>query len=288
MPNVPRILIQGERGSFHHAAAVQLFGADIEIVPCPSFAAVFARLDDVGVALVAIENSIHGSIHEVYDFLEKSGARIFAETEIAVHQNLIGLPGARSDQIREIYSHPVALRQCQDFLDQNFASTERIEHEDTAASVRFIVERGRSDCAAIAGETAAKFSGAQILARGIEDNPVNFTRFIAVRVGSDSSPISSSTSSPTLLSAPLKPLLPPSGKISIVLTTSHRAGALYHALGVFDRRQINLTKLESRPVIGEKWRYKFYLDFVADIDAGRRVVADLRDLGNDVVWLGDY
>ncbi|MDR3125490.1 MAG: prephenate dehydratase [Candidatus Nomurabacteria bacterium] len=273
-----KVAIQGELGSFHHEAASRLFGADVAVSACATFREVFASVEQEVIGLTAVENSLYGSINEVYDLLEKHRHQIFAEIELSIHQNLIGLVDRRpSDDIREIYSHHVALAQCENYLEQHFPKAERIEFEDTAAAVRHIAELGRPDAVAIAGRAAAElYPTTKILAAKIEDNPVNFTRFIAI------APPSAIKKLPTINQPNSTP------KSSIILTTSHRAGALYQALGVFDRHQINLTKLQSRPIIGQKWRYKFYLDFEANAAETAQVIADLRGLGNEVVLLGNY
>ena len=269
-----KILIQGELGSFHHEAAVKLFGSDIEIAPCSTFQQVFARLSDTEIGLVATDNSLYGGINEVYDLLEKSDVRIFAETELSIHQNLIALRDARITDIKEVYSHPVALAQCENYLANNLPHAEKVEFEDTAAAVRFITEQNDPSKAAIASSASAKLYNVLILASKIEDNAVNFTRFVAL------------SRTPELhRQLAHKPLV---GKASIILTTNHQPGALYEALGVFVSHQVNLTKLQSRPVIGEKWRYRFYLDLEATPNQVPELIADLELIGNDVYHLGNY
>jgi len=270
-----KILIQGELGSFHHQAAEQLFGQDIEIIPCATFAQVFSGLDDETIGLSAIENSLYGSINEVYDLLEKSGAEIFAETELSIHQNLIGLPNSDIKEIKEIYSHFAALAQCENYLEKNFQQAKKIEFEDTAAAVRHIVELQDPTKAAIAGVQTLNLFDVKMLAESIEDNPVNFTRFVALAKGKAKSLIPEQD-------------LPQTGKSSLILTTGHQPGALYEALGIFVAHQLNLTKLQSRPIIGEKWHYKFYIDFLGNSEEAKAVTEDLRDAGNDVYLLGSY
>lgn len=269
-----QILIQGELGSFHHEAALKLFGPNIEIAPCPNFHNVFNQLDIDNLALVAIENSLYGSINEVYDLLEKSDAQIFAETELSIHQNLITLPGVAISDIKEVYSHPVALAQCENYLTDRLPSAEKIEHEDTAAAVRHIIEQHNPSLAAIASRAAAELYQAQIVDEQIEDNPVNFTRFVALSKTPE-------THRRLVRGAP-------TGKSSIILTTNHQPGALYEALGVFVSHQVNLTKLQSRPVIGEKWRYRFYLDLEITPNQVSELISDLELIGNDVILLGTY
>ncbi len=272
-----KILTQGELGSFHYEAIVKLFGQDsVEIIPCPSFANVFARLEnnDAELALVAIENSLYGNINEVSDGLETSKMQIIAETELSIHQNLITLPGVAVADIRKVYSHFAALAQCEKYLADNVPQAEKIEYEDTAAAVRYIVEQNDPTLAAIAGHSAADLYDVQILAPQIEDNAVNFTKFAALSRNPERDR--------QLIREPL------AGKSSIILTTGHQPGALYEALGIFVSHQINLTKLQSRPIAGEKWHYRFYLDFEANLEETMRIIHDLESLDNAVVFLGNY
>ena len=267
-----KIFIQGEMGSFHHEAAVKLFNSKYDIVPCSSFDQVFDQIKGDNIGLSAIENSLYGSINEVYDLIEKSNVKIIGETELSINQNLIGLQNSDLGQVKEIYSHPVALAQCEHFLDKNFPDAERISFEDTAAAVRHINEENNPEKFAIASSVAAELYGAKVFINAIQDNPVNYTRFIAVADRNSKN---------------MNSLKPPK-KASIVLTTSHKPGALYEALGIFVKHQINLTKLQSRPVIGEKWSYKFYLDFETELGKAQTVVNDLIKIGNKVSLLGVY
>jgi prephenate dehydratase len=307
-----KILIQGELGSFHHQAAEQLFGRDIEIISCTTFAQLFTRIDDTTIGLSAIENSLFGSINEVYDLLEKSGAQIIAETELIIHQNLIGLPNADAKEIKEIYSHHVALAQCEKYLEKNFPSAEKIEFEDTAAAVRHIVETGDPTKAAIAGVQTLNLFDVKMLGESIEDNPVNFTRFVVAvkkmprHSGLDPESKPSMSSSDLIRGSSKNHIdsgypatrgfrndnmmidLPQTGKSSLILTTGHQPGALYEALGIFVAHQLNLTKLQSRPITGEKGRYKFYIDFLGNATAAQKVAKDLQQAGNEVHLLGSY
>jgi prephenate dehydratase len=276
-----KIAIQGELGSFHHAAVMKLFGDNIEIIPCPTFMELFAivnenRPDTIG--LTAVENSLHGPINEVYTLLEKSPAKIFAETELAIAQNLIGLKNAKKTEIKEIYSHPVALVQCENYLAQHFPKAEKIEYEDTAAAVRFIAELNDPTKAAIASVAAAELyhDRVKILAPSIQDDAVNFTRFVAIAAPKRVAEIRE------------KYQLPVSQKSSIVLITNHQPGTLVAALSQFTNKKINLLSLVSRPIIGQKWQYKFYVDFAANAELSTQIIADLRATGNQIVELGNY
>lgn len=262
-----RIAIQGEQASFHHTAAKQWFGDDIIIVPCDTFAEVFGALNrheaDAGIA--AIENTLTGGINPVYDLIEAHGYPITGEVHLPIHQQLIGAPGAK---ITHIYSHPVALAQCEAFLDSNYPDAKRIEHHDTAGAVEFIKKSGETGFAAIAGSDAAVLHDMPIIAKDIEDNPANFTRFLIMEPGGT----------------------PPkdADRTSLVLTTHHTPGALAKVLTVLADNNINLSKLQSRPIVGKPWNYRFYL--VLDI-AGEQLhktLHDIEPLTSSITILGEY
>lgn len=237
-----KIAIQGTEGSFHHIAAQHFYGEGHQYVNADTFAGVFAsvgtQVADRGV--VAIENSMYGSITEVYDLLEKHRFPVIGEVIEHINQELIGFPGTRPGDIKRIISHPVALAQCQHYLDNHFPQAEIIEHHDTAAAVELIKRAGDTSNAAIAGATAAELYDMEIIERGIQDEPRNFTRFLAIDPDGT----------------------PPEGadKASLILTTRHDPGALHRALGVFADAGGNLTKLQSRPIPGKVWKYQFYID----------------------------
>src|SRR6202046_886250 len=261
-PNA-RVAFQGERGAFSEEAAIKLLGEKVTLVPRPTFEAAFRAIFD-GLAdyiLAPIENSLAGSVHRSFDLLVNSGLNILAEEIIPIAHNLIGAPGARFDEITVAESHPVALAQCEQFFSMH-PRLKRIATEDTAGSVREVVGSKDRTRAAIAGSRAARIYGGAILQEHLEDNRENYTRFL-------------------LLSE--SPELPGNGsqekanKLSRVFQLDHRAGALYHALEPFARRNLNLMKIESRPVHGRPWQYRFYLD----LQASRRdpeVAAALREL----------
>jgi prephenate dehydratase len=244
---------QGERGAFSEEAARRYFGAGVLAVPCRDFdqlfEAVVAGAAESGV--VPIENTLAGSIIRNYDLLVEHDVTITGEVVIRVVHNLIGLQGATVAEIRRVYSHPVALAQCERFLREH-PGMEAVAAYDTAGSVKLIVEAGRREEAAIAGESAARAWSAQILASGIESDPQNFTRFVVITRADRAPPAPASS--------------PPAGppKTSIVFRTAHRPGGLHHALAAFAARSVNLTKIESRPIPGRPWEYSFYLDFIGD------------------------
>jgi prephenate dehydratase len=256
-PTVPhlsarhRVAIQGELGSNSHAAAVQVFGQaspdDLEIVPCALSAEVFERLRNgsVTTAVLPIENSLHGSVFEHYDLLLDHKVTVVGETLLRIRHNLIAAPGVDLSRLRRVLSHPVALSQCRRWLRAHPA-IEAVPAYDTAGSVKQLMLAGSRDAAAIAPELAAVHYGAEILLRGVEDHPENYTRFYVLV-----------PESKRYLSAQL-----PSGanKASLAFTLEHRPGSLLEALAIFHRTGLNLTRIESRPVPGRPWEYVFFVD----------------------------
>lgn len=269
----PIISIQGVKASFHDIAANQFFGQDTGRVFCDTFADTVTTLQDrrSDYALCAIENSLYGSINEVYDLILGHRLHMFGEVYLRIEQCLIGLPGTKIDDIRHVYSHPVALAQCEEYLDTVLPSAERMEHHDTAASVEYIVGLGDVTAAAIASRQAAELHKLPILASSIETNKANYTRFIALSRDASDQP-----SDPD--------------KTSLVVRTDHTPGALYKALGAFAERSINLTKIQSRPIIGKAWHYIFYIDIECGIDksACQDAIDDLRQQGCTITVLGSY
>jgi len=269
-----KVAIQGEQASFHDIAARQFFGQDIEILACDSFAACFDALSSgqVDRAIVAIENSLYGSINQVYDLLLKHHFPIVGEVFLHIQQCLIGLPGAAIDSIKEVHSHPVALAQCQEYLDEQLPRAERFERGDTAASVADIKSWNDPTKAAIGGTAAAALHGMEVLAKEIETNKQNYTRFVVLQ--------------------PQPANAPDADKVSLILQTPKdtKSGALYRALGVFASRELNLLLLHSRPVIGKAWHYMFYLDVAANPNSPdlQAALQELDNQGCDVKVLGSY
>jgi prephenate dehydratase len=267
-----RVAFQGERGAFSEEAAVKLLGGEVRLVPLPTFEAAFGAIAK-GAAdyiLAPIENSLAGPVHRSFDLLVESALTIVGEVIIRVEHNLIGPPGGRLEEVAIVESHPVALAQCEEFFSAR-PFLKRIATDDTAGSVREIVQAGDRTRAAIASKRAAEIYGGQILREHLEDDPENYTRF--------------------LLLAPATEALPEKAdKLSLVFRLAHLPGALYHALEPFARRNINLMKIESRPVRGLPWQYRFYLDLQATTRdpevAG--ALAELEKLAVDVRILGSY
>jgi chorismate mutase/prephenate dehydratase len=235
------VAYQGEPGAYSEEAAIRFFGNSSKGLPCESLDAVFEAVErgNAPFAIVPVENSLEGSINRAYDLLLDSPLMVCGETELRISHCLIAMEGAGLDTIKYIYSHPQALGQSRNYLKQLHA--EIVPASDTAGSVRMIKEEKRLDCAAVASARAAELYGMKILAKEIEDNPHNFTRFFVLS----------------------KEDSPPTGndKTSIVFSLKHKPGALYDCLGEFAKRKINLSKLESRPTRRQPWEYNFYMDF---------------------------
>jgi prephenate dehydratase len=266
-----RIAFQGERGAFSEEAAVKLLGEDIRLVPRPTFEALYSSLQD-GLAdyiLAPIENSLAGSVHRSYDLLISSGLHIQAEVVIPIVHNLIGLPGAVFERITQVSSHPVALAQCERFFASHPA-IKRVTADDTAGSVQEVLRAGDPTKAAIASRRAAAVYGGVILREHLEDHPENYTRF--------------------LLLAPSAEVPEDADKLSLVLHLAHKPGSLCRVLDAFARRNLNLLKIESRPIPGTPWSYSFYLDLQASLkDANTRAaIEELTNYTDSVKILGCY
>jgi prephenate dehydratase len=264
------VAIQGERGAFSQQAALEILGHDLELLPKPTFDALFAAAvsGEADRAVVPIENSLAGSIHENYDRLRAQPLHIVAETQLRIVHCLIARPGATVDKIRRVASHPVALAQCRRFFAER-PQIEAIAAYDTAGSVMDLMRDGADTHAAIASSLAAETYGGQILMEGIEDDPQNYTRFLIL--AREPGPIEAAT------------------KTSIVFTLQNAPGALHRAIGAFATRGVDLSKIESRPLRGRPWEYEFHLDALGDPrgEAGR-AIEDLRGLSNQFRILGSY
>ena len=272
------VAFQGDPGAFSQQAIRQFVGGRAAILPCQRFDQVFRALDsgDAQAAAIPIENTLHGSVHENYDHLLHFDFEIVAETNVRIVHNLIAVPGVGFKKVRRVFSHPVALNQCLDF----FAANPQVEREpfyDTAGSVKMIMEQKLLDAAAIASALAAEIYGAKVLRRSIEDDRRNFTRFFLL--------VKKGIPRPKLASPPSREM-----KTSLVFTTRNIPGALFRALSAFALRDLNLSKIESRPLRGKPWEYLFYLDLIADMSDERlkKAIGHLEELADFLRVLGSY
>lgn len=273
-----RVAFQGEVGAFSQEAAWSLLGSKIDTSACRTFEEMFTAVS-TGAAdcLVApIENSLAGSVHRNYDLLQEHDLRIVGEAYLRIVHNLIAPPGVRLSDLRRVYSHPVALAQCQRFMRSHPEIEPTIAY-DTAGSVKMVMERQRLDEAAIAGRPAAEAYGAQVIVESVEDNSENFTRFLLV--------------SRQDLAESLKAAADDgSRKTSILFRVANKPGSLFKALAVFALRDIDLTKIESRPIEGRPWEYSFYLDLAGDAAEPRvtNALGHLSEIAESVRVLGSY
>jgi prephenate dehydratase len=235
-----KIAIQGYEGSFHQIVAEQYFGRDIELLPCATFREVARRTKsgEAAYGIMAVENSIAGTIIANYGILQQAGVQVSGEVYLHIVQNLVALPGTRLEDITEVESHPMALQQCHNFLDTH-PDWRLIESEDTALSARRVAEKGLRSTAAIASERAAQLYGLEILAPDINTIKNNYTRFVVIKV---------------------QDLLidPRADKASLYFKTDHRQGSLVRALEVLDG--VNMSRLQSHPIPAEPWHYMFHID----------------------------
>lgn len=266
---------QGERGAFSEVAARQLLGERVTVRPCPWFNDVFRALasGEATAAVIPIENTLHGSVHENYDHLLDHDLPIAGETRVRIVHHLIAAPGVTLGKVRKVYSHPVALNQCHKWFAAH-PDVERVSFYDTAGSVKMLMEERPEGAAAIASDVAAATYGARILERSIEDDNQNFTRFF-------------------LLRRPGGKVASPKGaqwKTSLVFTTRNVPGSLFRALAAFALRDLNMMKIESRPLRGKPWEYLFYLDFLGHVDepGPKHALDHLREVADLCRVLGCY
>ncbi len=236
-----KVTYQGEKGAYSEMAVYKFFGRKVEPVPCKDFREVFESVKNgvVSNGVIPIENSIEGSVNQNYDLFLTYDLKVCGEVAVKLAHVLIANPQTILENVQTIYSHPQALAQCRTYLEKH--KWEIIPAYDTAGSVKIIKEQQLFNAAAIASEKAAELNDMKILARDIADNPSNYTRFLV---------LSNEDATPT-----------GDDKTSIIFSAKHAPGSLYHALGEFASRNINLTRIESRPTKTTAWQYNFYLDF---------------------------
>lgn len=270
-PGLLTVAIQGEPGAFSHTAAEQLFGPDLELVPTRTFEELFECVVDGRAqrALVPVENTLAGSVQGNLDRIVKHGLHVVAETRVRIRLSLVAPPGTTLTSVRTAASHPVALQQCQSFFFRH-PEIEPVPVYDTAGSIRDLMSGTANYEAAIGSDLAARIYGAEVLMKEIEDNPENYTRFFAV-------------------SREARGGTCPKPKTSLAFVVAHVPGSLHQALGVFARKGVDLTKLESRPIPGRPWEYRFFADVRGDAGGSLAgCLQELRGFAHEVHVLGSY
>lgn len=271
-----RIAIQGVSGAFHEIAARQFFeGEDIEIIPCTTFKDLFHLLaeDPSILGIVAIENTIAGSLLQNHNLLRESGCKIIGEHKLRISHTLAALPGQTISDITEVHSHPIALMQCEEFLEQHH-HLRAVESDDTALSAKEIAENMITGRAAICSAFAAQKYGLEVLSDGIETNKRNFTRFLII-------------AQPELAEKMVKDIH--LDKSSMVFTLPHEEGSLAKVLSILSFYHVNLTKIQSLPIVGREWEYQFYINLTFDnYERYRQSLDAVRPLLKDFQLLGEF
>ncbi len=263
-----KIAIQGELGSFSHEVCRQNFSR-AKVLPCAVSSEVFAALRSgkADAAVIPIENTLAGPVVVHYDLLLEHNFYVNAEFRLRIEHQLISMPGVQLGEIREVLSHPVALDQCRKFFAKH-KKLRAISFYDTAGAARQVMEAGNREQAAIASRVAAEVYGGEILQSNLEDDAQNFTRFFLVE---------------------RKPRAKNANKVSLAVGLPNKPGMLFKALSVFALREIDLTKIESRPVRGRPWEYAFFLDFIqTDKKAAENALRHLEEIAQFVKVLGRY
>ncbi len=266
-----RVAIQGIQASFHDTAATQFAGEEISVVECVTFPQVFNAVNSgkADYAVCAFENALAGSILPNYALLRNSNLEIFGEVYLCIEMNLLALPDQTIDDIQEIHSHPMAFLQCRSFLDK-YPHIQLVESRDTASSVKEIKENNIKNRAAIAGKHAGEVYGLDVIESDIHDHKRNFTRFLALRKRQGE-------------------LVRGINKSSISFRSNHTAGSLAKILTIIGEHNINLNKIQSLPVIGEEWKYYFYVDLRFEEFANyRKMMDEIEPLTRDLKILGEY
>lgn len=268
-----RIAIQGVKGAFHEIAARKFFGEAMELEMCDSFPALFRSMNKhtATYGVIAIENSVAGTILPNYALLRNSDYSVIGEVYLRIEHNLMALPGQSLEEITEVYSHPMALKQCQVFLE-NFPSIKQVEHADTAGAAQWIQSEGLRGKAAIASSLAAEHYGMEILSAGIEDNKRNFTRFLIITDIADKERNHSNLN-----------------KATLCFNLLHKVGYLSQVLLVLSSHGMNLAKIQSSPIVGVEWEYFFHIDLeYEDYAQYRRALDAIKPLVNEMKILGEY
>lgn len=265
-----RVVFQGAEGAYSQAAMQQYFGDEIQGFHVDSFRDAMSAIDEgsADFAVLPIENSTAGIVNEIYDLLQEYENYIVGEQIIKIEHCLLGVPGAEIGDIRTVYSHPQSLMQSARYLENH--DWQQISMQNNAFAARKVAEEGDKSQAAIAGEQAAKAYALEVLRRGINDSGVNSTRFIIV--------------------TNQKIFRKDAGKISICFEVPHESGSLYHMLSHFIYNNLNMTKIESRPIEDRAWEYRFFIDFEGNLADGavKNALRGLRDEARNMKILGNY
>ena len=271
-----KIAIQGGLGAYHEIAAREYFkGEELQFVPCNTFRDIFSEAEkDPGViGVMAIENTIAGSLLQNHDLLKMSHMRIVGEHKLRISHSLAVLPGRTLQDVREVMSHPIALMQCGDFLD-GLPRIKIVEHEDTALAAKEIRDKQLSEAAAICSLSAAAMYGLKVVAQGIETNKHNFTRFLILAHNERVEEMRRAE---------------PVNKSSLVFVLPHTEGSLSKVLAILSFYGINLTRIQSLPIIGREWEYQFYIDLTfKDYNRYRQSIDAIMPLISGLQVLGEY
>ena len=281
-PKPIKVAIQGVHGAFHEIAARYFHenteGGGIDIVPADTFDILIEKVEsgEADAAVMAIENTIAGSILRNYNLLNNSNLRIKGEVFLRIKQNLMAMPGVKIEDIKEVHSHPIALQQVEDFFEK-YPHIKLIEAHDTALVAKEIREKKLKKMGAIASELAAEMYGLDILAASIETYKKNFTRFLYISKDSEE------FNHPSAITKHLF------NKVSLVFNTNHTVGSLHKALEVLSRYNCNLTKIQSAPIMDKPWEYMFFVDFtIGNYSDYPRAMLELLRVAGEVKVLGEY
>ncbi len=273
-----KIAIQGGLGSYHDIAAHHFFeGEEIELICCATFEEVFASIkkESHTIGMLAIENTIAGSLLQNHELLRESGTQIIGEYKLRISHSFVCLPEEDWDDITEVNSHPIALMQCREFLSRH-PKIKVVESEDTALSAEIIKREHLTGHAAICAKAAALMHGMKVLEEGIETNKHNFTRFLVVADPWQADELNRQRNT--------RP-----NKANLVFTLPHTEGSLSHVLSILSFYRINMTKIQSLPIIGREWEYRFYVDVVFDdVLRYKQAVAAIAPLTRELRILGEY
>lgn len=271
-----KIAIQGIRGAFHEIAARNYFeGEEIEILPCLTFQDIFnaSKKDTNLIGIMAIENTIAGSLLQNHDLLKLNKLKIAGEYKLRISHTLAALPEQRLENICEIISHPMALMQCEAFLNM-LPAVKLIEHEDTALAAKKIFDKQLTKTAAICSNRAARLYQLESLKEGIETNKRNFTRFLILAQGDMLKEIQKDNQI---------------NKSSLVFVLPDEEGSLSHVLSVLSFYNMNLTRIQSLPIIGHEWEYQFYIDLkFTDYERYKQSIEAILPLVKKLNLLGEY